>query len=294
MSTQLSISFFDIFKYWDTITQYVNPLTIILWAITGGVIGFIIVLIAELILRKKILVRRRHWTLKWLSYLYMAFLPLFAGFCFTQWFALHSCEREIVKNIPTYLGEANSAFNKYLKDEVEKIIDKKHMQLTGHDVIDKTASYAGQTASSLLSEVQPSDSSITAKTSAFLMSKVMETDFVKDQAVKYVEGALGEKVLNDKELTNDLLNVKIENILTDGVLNTIIEKKVKNIFGGFKLNILFMFILGLAVPIAEIILAHYLEKKRLAAIPPPIPGILDTPPPVPTQSEKEETSQENN
>ena len=226
MSTQLSISFFDIFRYWDTITEYVNPLAIILWAITGGVIGFITVLIAELILRKKILIRRRHWTLQWLSYIYMVFLPLFAGFCFTQWFALHGCEREIVKNIPTYLGEANSAFNTYLRNEVEKIIDKRHIQLTGHDVIDKTASYASQTASTLLSEAQSADSSITAKASAFLISKVMETDFVKDQAVKYVESALGEEVLNDKELTNDLLNVKIENILTDGVLNTIIEKKV--------------------------------------------------------------------
>lgn len=291
MSTQLSISFFDIFRYWDTITEYVNPLAIILWAITGGVIGFITVLIAELILRKKILIRRRHWTLQWLSYIYMVFLPLFAGFCFTQWFALHGCEREIVKNIPTYLGEANSAFNTYLRNEVEKIIDKRHIQLTGHDVIDKTASYASQTASTLLSEAQSADSSITAKASAFLISKVMETDFVKDQAVKYVESALGEKVLNDKELTNDLLNVKIENILTDGVLNTIIEKKVKNIFGGLKLNIVFIFLLGLAIPIAEIILAHYLEKKRLAVIP---SVIFDTPPPIPTQLEKEKTSQENN
>lgn len=270
MNTLLSFSFFDIFKYWDIITLYINPLTIILWGIVGGIVGFIIVLITELILRKKILVHRRHWTLKWLSYLYMVFFPLFAGFCFTQWFALHGCQKEIVKNIPVYLGEANSAFNIYLKDEVEKIIDQKHMQLTGHDVIDKTASYASETAGVLLSDMSV-DSTMTAKASAFLMKKMIETDFVKDQAVKYVEQALGEKVLNDQELTNDLLNVKIENILTNGVIDTIIEKKVNNIFGGLKLNVLLVFLLGLAIPAAEIILAHYLERKRLGETPPPMP-----------------------
>ncbi|WP_029904737.1 hypothetical protein [Prevotella sp. 10(H)] len=277
MKTLISFSFFDIFKYWDTLTQYINPLTIILWAVIGGIVGFIIVLITQIILRKKILVRRRHWTLKWLSYIYMVFFPLFAGFCFTQWFALHGCQREIVKNIPVYLGEANSAFNKYLKAEVEKVIDKRHMQLTGHDVIDKTASYATKVAGSLIASVEPADSSMTAKASAFLMGKLVETDFVKDQAVKYVEDALGEKVLNDKELSNDLLNVKIDNILSDGVLNTIIEKKVSNIFGGLKMNVLLMFLLGILIPIAEIILAHYLEKRRLAATPPPMPV---SPPPI--------------
>ncbi|MBK5721036.1 hypothetical protein JGH11_09160 [Dysgonomonas sp. Marseille-P4677] len=264
MNTLISISFFEIFQYWDTITQYINPLTVIVWAVIGGIMGFFMVLIVELILRKKILVHRRHWVLKWLSYIYMVFFPLFTGFCFIQWFALHGFEKEIVKNIPTYLGDANSTFNKYLKEEVERIIDEKHMQLTGHEFIDKTASYVGQTGRVLLSGIQMPDSSITAKASTYLMSRLIETDLVKDQVVRYVEDALGEKVLKDKELTNELLNVKIDNILTDGILNTIIEKKVRSIFGGFKMNVLFIFLLGMMIPVAEIILAHYLEKKRLA------------------------------
>lgn len=270
MNTILSFSFFDILEYWDTITQYVNPLTIIIWAIAGGIAGFIIVLITQLILRKKILVRRRHWSLKILSYLYMVFFPLFAGYCFTQWFALHGCEKEIVKNIPTYLGDANSAFNLYIKAEVEKALGEKHLKLTGHEIIDKAASYTGQAASFLLSSMQSEDTtSIVSKGSSFLMEKMAENDFVKDQAVKYVEEALGEKLLQDKELTKDLLSVKIENILADGALNTIVEKKVKNIFGGLKLNAFLIFLIGIAIPAAEIVLAHYLERKRLKSLIPP-------------------------
>lgn len=271
MYTLNFISFSEILSYWDIIIEYVNPFTIILWAVVGGFVGLIIVLVAELILSKKILIRRRHWSLKFLAYSYMVFFPLFTGFCFAQWFAIHGCEREIVKNMPTYLGEANKAFNVYLKDEVEKIIDKKHLEMTGHEILDKTVSYAGRTAGEVLSDTELPEGGAADKASAYLMDRLVRTDFVKDQTVRYVENALGEKVLKDKDLTTDLLNVKIENILTDGVLNTILQKYTRSIFGGFKMNVLLMFLLVMAIPIAEIVLAHYLEKKRLRSTPPPIP-----------------------
>lgn len=262
MST-IFISFSDIFKYWDTLTQYVNPMTILLWAIMGGIIGFIIMLITEIILRKKILIRRRHWSLKYLSYIYFVFLPLFTGFCFTQWFGLHGCEREMVKNIPTYLGDANSAFNKYLKDEVVKVLEERHLALTGHEALYKAADLAGNTVSSLAQEVQPSDSGLTSKASNFIISKIVENDFIKKQAVKYIVETLGEKVLLDKELTNEVLNVKIENLLENGVLNTVLEKHIRNLFGGFKMNVLLIFLIGLAIPAIEIFIAHKLNKKQL-------------------------------
>lgn len=64
-------------------------------------------------------------------------------------------------------------------------------------------------------------------------------------------------------MTNDVLNVKVENILEDGVLNTIIEKYIKGAFGGLKMSVVLIFLVGLAIPLAEIIVAHYLERKRL-------------------------------
>lgn len=275
----INFSFTDIIKYWDTLTQYINPATVILWGIMGGILGFIIFLIAEILLRKKILIRRRHWSLKYLAYLYMVFFPLFAGFCFTQWFALHRCQQELVNNIPTYLGDANSLFNTYLKDEVVKILDEKHLQLSGHEVIDKAATVAGSTVSSQIKETfSPTDTTLTAKASTFLLSKAAETEFIKNKAVEYVEEKLGSAVMMDKNTTTEVLNVKIENLLDNGILNTIIEKHIKNIFGGFKFQVLIILLIGLAIPVAEILLAHYLEKKRLKAeaasmVPPPFdPG----------------------
>lgn len=253
----LFISFPDIYTYWDTLTQYVNPLTIILWAITGGVIGFLIALITEIILRKKILVKRRHWTLKVLAYIYMVFLPLFPGYCFTQWFSIHGCERELIKNIPTYLGDANSAFNKYLKYEVEKAVEAKHLQLTGHQVLDKGISFAA----GLVSEaIETTDNKLETKLSAYLA----KTDFMKEQVTDYIIEKLGEQLMTDKALTHEILDVKIQNLLDDGVLNTIVEKQIKKFTGGFKTSVLLLFLAVLAIPVIEILLANYWEKKRLS------------------------------
>lgn len=237
--------------------QYIDPLNIVAWAIAGGIIGFFIVLITELILRKKILVKRRHWTLKYLSYLYMVFLPLFAGYCFTQWFAVHACERQLVKNVPFYMGSANSAFNKYLKDEVEKVVEKRHLQLTGNEILDKGADLAINTASKLTASI---DESWESKLTAY----AAKSGFVKDQIVDGLVEKLGEQILMDKELTQEVLDIKVQNLLEDGVLNTVVEKHIKKLSGGLKSNILLIFLIGIAIPTIEIIIANYLEKKRLS------------------------------
>jgi len=253
--TSIFISFSDIFTYWDIITQYINPLKIIMWAIAGGVIGFILVLITEIILRKKILVKRRHWSLKILSYIYMVIFPLFAGYCFTQWFAIHACEKELIKNIPTYLGDANSVFNKYLKDEVEKIVAARYLQLTGNEVLDSGLTLAGNLVSQA---VENTDNKLETNISAY----IIKTDFVKGEVADYIVEKLGKTFMMDKDLTYEVLDTKIQNMLDDGVLNTVVEKHIKNFTGGFKMNILLLFLIGLSLPAIEIIIANYLEKKR--------------------------------
>jgi hypothetical protein len=192
----------------------------------------------------------------------MIFFPLFGGFCFSQWFALHRCQQELVKNIPTYLGEVNSIFNTYLKDEVVKVIDERYLQLSGREAIGKAVEVGGKVVSAQLKENVTTKDTLTASAISFLLRKVSDTEAVKEIAVSCIEEKLGETIMMDKDMTGELLNVKVGNILEDGILNTIIEKHIKNIFGGFKMNVILILLIGLAIPSAEIVLAHYLERKR--------------------------------
>ena len=254
-----NFSFTDIFKYWDTLTDYINPVWILVWAIVGGITGFLLFLILELVLRKKILVNRRHWSLKYLSYLYMVFFPLFGAFCFTQWFALHNCQTQMVKNIPTYLGTANSTFNTYLKDEVAKVVEERYLEMTGRDALSTTADVVTSTLSDY---VKSTETDLGTKVSEMFL----ETEFIKEKAVSQLAEKVGEQLMMDKDMTQEMLDVKVSNILDDGVLNTVVEKHIRNIFGGMKLNIIIIFLVGILIPVCEILLAHYLERKRLKAI----------------------------
>ncbi|MBB4034649.1 hypothetical protein GGR21_000536 [Dysgonomonas hofstadii] len=251
-----NFSFGDIFRYWNTLTDYINPVWIIAWAIIGGLIGFFLFLVLELVLRKKILVNRRHWSLKYLSYIYMAFFLLFGAFCFTQWFAIHNCQTQLVNNIPAYLGSANAAFNEYLKDEIEAVVEARYLDLTGREALTKTADVAAKTLSDY---IKSTETDIGSKVSAMLI----QTDFIKEKVVSQLAEKVGEQLLMDKDLTQEMLDVKINNILNDGVLNSVVEKHIRNIFGGLKMQIYLIFLIGLLIPVAEIILAHYLEKKQL-------------------------------
>jgi len=264
----MNLSFTDIIKYWDVITQYFNPFPIILWGAVGFIIGMLVMIVIQLILRKKILMKRRHWTLKALAYAYMFLLPLWAGYSVMQWSALHACERQIVRNIPTYLGDANSLFNVYLKDYATQVISERHLALTGNEIIDASMGAASGLIASTLESFSSEEDDLKGQISSYVIVKMAESNFFKDLLVDKIEGHIGTALLMDKDLTRDLLNVKISAMMDDGILNTILEKHVGELFGSFKMSVLITFLLVLLIPAIEIGIAHYMHRNQL---PPPVP-----------------------
>ncbi len=264
----MDFSFSDIFTYWDVLKDYINPIPIIWWGILGAVIGLIIMIVLLVILRKKILINRRHWSLKILAYAYLVFLPVWAGYSSMQWFALHQCERQIVRNVPTYLGETNSLLNVYVKEYVTGVISERYLKLTGHEILDKTVDYASKIMSHTIKSTPIEEEGIKAKATHFIAAKFIESDMAKNMLISEVEKKIGEPLLMDQKLTRQLLDVKIQNLLEDGILTTVVTKHVKKLFNGFKSNVLLIFLIVLIIPLAEIVVAHFLEKKRLST---PIP-----------------------
>lgn len=255
------ISCSEFLEYWDLVTQYVNVSSIFLWGFLGGLLGFILALVAVIVWRKKILVRRKYKVLKYFTYLYFAFIPLFTGFCFTQWFAFHSIEKQVVKHIPAMLGESNILFNKYVKEDLENLVGKERLNITGNQAVDIGLDVTGD----VIKTMGMSGDSVTLEQAgtAFLASKVVKSDLMKGKAKTKATETIGEGLLVGSELAGELMNTEVSSILETGVVNIVVEKKVKGIFGGLKMQAFLMLLIGLGIPIAEILLAHYLERKRL-------------------------------
>ncbi|MDR2918255.1 MAG: hypothetical protein LBV72_02685 [Tannerella sp.] len=270
----LSFLGFEIFKYWDILVQYINPLLILLWAIIGGLTGIVLAIILLLALRKQIFVTRRHWILKWLSYAYIIFLPLFIGFSFAQWSALHNCERQIIQNIPKYLGDTHMLYNTYLKAEVEKIVAEEILKQSGNELLEGAVniaqSYVGTTLKSD-SKDKLQAASYKDKISEYLVQTLLESSYVRELIVSEARNRIGKVLLMDKELTKDFFDTEIQKLLDNGVINTVLEKHVKHLFGGFKMNVLLILLLGVLIPAIEIFIACLLHRKKLRNQPPPIP-----------------------
>jgi len=256
---------FEILKYWDILINYINPLIILLWTIIGGLVGLLIAILLLFFLRKQVLVKRCHWTLKWLSYAYLIILPLFITFSFAQWFALHNCERQVIKNIPKYLGDTNALYNTYLKKEVEKIVCEEILKSSGNELLESAVGTAqsfvgGMLKSESTDELQAA--SYKDKISAYLVQTFLESNYVRDMIISETRKQAGKVLLMDEQLTKDFFDVEIQKLLDSGIINTILEKHIKHLFSGFKMNILLILLLGLAIPAIEIIIANYLFRKK--------------------------------
>ncbi|NDV65759.1 hypothetical protein [Bacteroides sp. 224] len=258
----------EILQYWEILCEYINPFSIFMWGIIGGVIGFLVTIGLMIYFRKKILIPRRHWTLKVLAYCYLIFFPLYIGFCATQWAALHNCEKQIVQNIPKYLGETNELFNKYLKAEVIKIISEEKLQSTGHELLDEAVGGVQKASGVLLKSVGISELNSTKEAgvgnafASYITSILAETDVLRKYVVTEVKKQVGKNVLlMNEEATNEFFDIEVAKVVDSGILNTVLEKHVNNLFGSFKLNVWLMLLLGIALPIIEIVIACYLFKS---------------------------------
>lgn len=262
----LSFLGFEILKYWDMLIEYINPLIILLWAIIGGLVGLLFSIILLFLLRKQILVKRCHWTLKWLSYAYLFILPLFVAFSFTQWFALHNCERQIIHNIPKYLGDTNALYNAYLKSEVEKIVCEEILKSSSNELLESAVNSAQSFVGTILKSDSINEIQATSykdKISAYAVQTFLESGYVRNLIIAEVRKQAGKVLLMDEELTKDFFDVEIQKLLDSGIFNTILEKHVKNLIGGFKANVLLVLLLGLALPTVEIIIANCLYRKKI-------------------------------
>lgn len=261
-------SFSDWIKYWDVLCEYINPYHVIIWGVAGGILGFLLTLFVVIWLRKKILVPRKYTILKVLSYCYLVFFPLFIGFIAFQLSAVHNFERQVVKNIPKYLGETNQLFNTYLKAEVIKIISEETLKSSGNDLLDKTVKGAQSIAGTLLkdkaSELWASDTETGFKdvVASYVTSVLAETGFVRTYLVSGIKQKIGNVLLMDKKTANEFFDVEIGKILDSGILNTVLEKHTKNITGGLKMNVLLLLLLVVALPVIEIIIANRIYQNK--------------------------------
>ena len=180
-----------------------------------------------------------------------------------------------MKNIPKYLGETNALFNMYLRAEVEKIVSEEIRQSNSNQLLGKAVTGVQKMAGAYLKDWEKKtegsefELNKTANVvSSYLAATIMESSFVRGKVVTEVLRKIGDALLMNESLTYDLFEVELQHFFDDGVVNTVFEKLICNIFGGFKMNVWLLLLLGMLFPILEIGIANWLNSKKKGLITP--------------------------
>ena len=257
-----SFSFAGLFSSLGVIREYIDPFPVILWAILGGIAGLVLIVVLLIVFRRKVFVRRRYFLLKLLPYCYALFLPLFGGFMFMQWFGLHKCQTQLTGNVPVYLGKTNEIFDKYLKEEVRKVVAEKYFDMTGREMLGKPLAVAGEALSGYM---RSEEAGVGDKIAAWLV----KTDYFREHVVDAISEKMAEALKTEKRLTDALLDVKMRDMLDKGALGAMIEGYIRQMFGSLKAQVLLVFLLVMVIPLAEIVVANLLVRKQAAGLPTP-------------------------
>ncbi|MBC9932936.1 hypothetical protein [Chitinophaga qingshengii] len=253
-----------IVTYYQLASEFTNPWKFVTGAIISGLTAFAVALILVLLLRKYILVPRSNKLLKMLAYAYFVALPLLAGFFGMKWGFFHSLRKDIkahtdvyAKHVPTLFNEqalkavdsllgGNNALSGKSPDEVMNVAAEAIYNVYGRTLEQQvsTRGVAGKLASAALNMTK-------SKSVAAIMRKAVY-NLLHDK-LKLTEGA-----------SNELLRTELGTLLNGNLFVNIAVIQVDQFLKGLQRGILYTFLLILAVPLIEVLIAHYRHRKQVA------------------------------
>jgi hypothetical protein len=253
----------EMYQTLSQLGQFVNPSTIISGAVLSGIAALILTLLLLIIFRKKILVARRYKALRILAYSYFIILPLLAGFLWMKWGFFNSLRKDIKAHTEIYIKHIPSSFDTQTSAAVSNFLHNKNTSLsalTTDQLIDAVVDVIYTQYSTMLSQQQTLE-----KGSNVLLSwalKLTKGKGVAQLIRDTIRKTLKEKLGLDEAVSNDLMASRIDEIIKMGLFAKIGLIQADHFIKGLQKGILITFCILMAIPLAEVIIAHYLLKKK--------------------------------
>ncbi len=242
------------FSYWGLLTQYINPVKIIWSGILTSILAFVVAIILLVVFRKKVLIKRRYIILKCLAIAYLIFLPLFSAYTGFKWGILHGLQKDIIAHLPTYTQDLDAVFRSSLTDDVAGM----PTSLSTNEYIDLLAEivYSEYITTIDYLPKEGFHGKLVTKLHSLMFTSTI-ANYTKRTIHKWVK----KKVGLDEKVTKEVMEVKLNELLRDGLFNKIAAIYVKKIIGGMKNSVLLVFVIIVGLPLVEIVIAVRLNRK---------------------------------
>lgn len=235
-------------------------------AITA-IVSLIISIIVLILLRKVILIKRRHKILKFLSISYFVFVPIICAFFAFKWQFLNKLGNNVAENITKETKVVDNLVKVKLAEVVNPFYLDKSENLEGkipisvNDLIDILAD------SLYVNYVELKKTSLSNEENDY-MDKALELyiDITKSKGLSFLIKEGLSKIITkslkiDQETTKEMMDTKLGKLFDDGILSKIADTQIRSFFGGFKKSVLITLSIILLLPTIEILIAYFLNKR---------------------------------
>lgn len=259
----------ETFRIIRLFSEFTNPFKIISGAVFVGILTAIIAIILVILLRKFMLVPRRHPILKYIAWTYFILLPVLAGFFGFKWGLFNSLRKDIKTHTSVYIEHIPASFDQ----NTSRLITAYFISDSAGVNVAPMAKYTTNQLVDTAAEVIYRQYYATLEHQAILKDKGNAVvgfiaRLTKGKGVAFfmkrsIRKLLTEKGGLDESVSEDLMGARIDEILRAGLFAKIILIRLDHFLQGVQKGILITFFLIIAIPLIEVLIAHYLYKKKM-------------------------------
>ncbi|SFD75679.1 hypothetical protein SAMN05518672_10389 [Chitinophaga sp. CF118] len=259
----------ETFRVIHLFSEFTNPFKIVSGAIIIGILTAIVAIVLVILLRKFMLVPRRHQLLKYIAWAYFLLLPALAGFFGFKWGLFNSLRKDIKQHTSIYIQHIPPSFDQQTSAALSAFFIR---DSAGVNVAPLASYSTNQLIDSAAEIIYREYYNTLEKQSELKEGGNVLVSFIasvtKGKGVAYfmkksIRKLLSEKGGLDESVSKDLMATKVEEILRAGLFAKIILIQLDHFLQGVQKGILITFFLIIAIPLVEILIAHYLHRKKL-------------------------------
>lgn len=256
--------FQTISQYWNLIGSFTNPGKIVFSAISTAIAAFVLVIVVLILLRKFILIKRRHVILKVLAISYMILIPILTGLFAFKLGLVNGIHKDIKEHLPNYTKSIDQAFTKKIIDNLHDFFSSKKgtdlSKYSAKDMVDGISLVIYSSYKSSLDTIVSKDEGFTAKVAGFLLD-ILKAKGISMALEKGITKVVEKTIGLDEEVTSDAMKMKLSELLKSGLLTKVLDLQIDKFFKGIKSGIYLIFGLILLIPGIEIGIAIWFHKK---------------------------------
>ncbi|MFY9310021.1 MAG: hypothetical protein WAQ28_13325 [Bacteroidia bacterium] len=239
----------------------------------SGVITAVVVLILSLLVlflfRRFVLVKRKHIVLKVIAIAYFVLIPLICGFFAFKWQVVNKFGNNLAENITKDVKPVDLMVKDKLSGIVNGLYLNKSENLEGkipvsvNDLINILSDTLYVNYLQITKVERPDSQNELVNKAIKLYIRVTKSEGIAFLIKKGVSKVLAKQLRLKEETTKQMMDTKLGKLFDDGILCTIVDCEIKQVFGGMKNSILTMLAVILAIPLIEIAIANWLFRKEV-------------------------------